>query len=237
MKSVSEQVPELLAFLYLRLNGFFTTGLVLQSEESGHADGDIDCLGIRFPFHDQREREVASDPLLGLGNSIDLLICEVKSSAPASFNKRLRTDLSTVDQMIRWCGFVPKEELKNAIQAVSDLLQEGVPKEMASKGVTIAGVRIRPLFLCPSCAIHESNDQWIIYGEQMIAYIAKCLDVSANREACSTQYSYDLWGRTLEPVVSYFKELPRGNSPSFKELRTHAVKHQTSELKRLGFKA
>jgi hypothetical protein len=222
-RKLSEQVPELLTLLYLRLNGFFATGLVLQSARKREADGDVDCLAIRFPFHDQAEREVDSDPLLLLGNTPELLICEVKSSVPCSFNKRLRTDLTTVNQLLRWCGFVPKEDVPKATTAVNALLQNEVTKKLAQAGVSYGGVRIRGLFSCPACAVDPAQDRWIIYGEQMLSYVNKCLDPRANRVRCSTQYSYELWGRSLEPVVQYFKKLPRGKDPTLAGLRAHVV--------------
>ena len=78
--------------LYLRLNGLFTSGLVLHSEVWGQDIGDVDCLAVWHPFHDQSEREVAPDPFLEMGGRRELLLCEVKSSAAAlSFNERLRT--------------------------------------------------------------------------------------------------------------------------------------------------
>lgn len=64
-------VPEALTTLYLRLNGCFTTGLVLHSEQWGEARGDIDCLAVWHPGHDQSEREVEPDPFLNFGTSTD----------------------------------------------------------------------------------------------------------------------------------------------------------------------
>lgn len=223
-RPISEQVPELLTSLYLRLNGFFATGLVLQSARRGQADGDVDCLGIRFPFHDQAEREVGSDPILSLANTPELLICEVKSSLPVSFNKRLRTDASTVNQVIRWCGFVPPGDLANATADLTALLQDGVSKRVAEAGISYGGVRIRALFACPSCPVDPLQDRWIVFGEQMLDYVNRCLDPRAKRRGCATQYSYDLWGRNLEPVIDYFKQLRRDQAPTFTDLRNHVVK-------------
>lgn len=74
-------LPEVVTTLYLRLNGFFTSGLVLHSEVWGQDNGDVDCVAVWHPFHDQSEREVAPDPFLELGARRELLLCEVKSSA------------------------------------------------------------------------------------------------------------------------------------------------------------
>jgi hypothetical protein len=45
-----------LAKLYLRLCGYFTTGLILHSARRGQNKGEIDCLAVRHPWHDQAAR-------------------------------------------------------------------------------------------------------------------------------------------------------------------------------------
>lgn len=102
-----DDVPEAVTTLYLRLNGFLTSGFIPHSAEGGKALGDIDCLALWNPFHDQSERGVSTDPFLELGKCQELLLCEVKSSIPSlSFNERLRTDPAAVNSLIRWSGLV-----------------------------------------------------------------------------------------------------------------------------------
>jgi hypothetical protein len=57
-------VHEILTMLYLRLNGYFTTGLILHSPERGQARTDIDCLAVHHPYHRQSERGVGTSDFL-----------------------------------------------------------------------------------------------------------------------------------------------------------------------------
>ena len=103
-----EDLAEADTTLYLRLNGCFTSGVVLHSELKGLAKSDIDRVVVWHPFHDQSEREVDPDPFLELGTRRELLLCEIKSPAPAlSFNEPLRTDRTALDAVMRWSGLVP----------------------------------------------------------------------------------------------------------------------------------
>lgn len=45
------EIHEALVVLYLRLNGYFTTGLVVQAPEWGQNRTEIDCLAVRHPNH------------------------------------------------------------------------------------------------------------------------------------------------------------------------------------------
>lgn len=106
MKKIApDDYPEVLPMLYLRLNGFFATGLILHSAKRGLDRGDVDCLAVRHPYHDQSERGVETDPFLAVGPQTEILICEVKSSPESlSFNKPLRTDPSVSRDALRWAG-------------------------------------------------------------------------------------------------------------------------------------
>ena len=120
-------LPEVITTLYLRLNGFFTSGLVLHSEVWGQDSGDVDCLAVWHPFHDQSEREVAPDPFLDLGARRELLVCEVKSSTGAlSFNERLRADPRAMDSALRWSGLIPPEQLKDTVDRLLPLPNHGI---------------------------------------------------------------------------------------------------------------
>lgn len=231
-KTLSEQVPEALTVLYLRLNGFMTSGLVLHSDVKGNTRGDVDCLAVRFPHHDQRERGVGSDKSLKLGALTECLICEVKSSIEGiSFNKPIREQDEAVDQMLRWLGFVEAKDLPTVTPSVRRLLQDGASAAVAQEGVTHRDVRIRAVFACPSCQFDENKqvDRWILYGDQMMRYIRECLVADAPRQDCATKYSCDIWGSYLEPLVDYFKTLPRKEEPSLKGLTVHVLKAWKAE--------
>jgi hypothetical protein len=213
-------LPELITTLYLRLNGFFTSGLVLHSEVWGQDNGDVDCLAVWHPFHDQSEREVAPDPFLELGVRRELLLCEVKSSTAAlSFNDRLRSAPRALDSALRWSGLIPSEQLKETVDRLLPLLQDGVSVDEVRAGVELDGVRIRALLCCPGCDSEPERPRWCIRGAAMLDYINRCLNPRAPREKCSTRYSFKLWGGFLAPLVEYVKSLPSDQPPSIADLR------------------
>jgi hypothetical protein len=213
-------LPEVVTTLYLRLNGFFTSGLVLHSEVWGQDNGDVDCVAVWHPFHDQSEREVAPDPFLELGARRELLLCEVKSSAPAlSFNERLRTDPRALDSALRWSGLIPPERLKETVDRLLPLLQDGATIDEVRAGVEVDGVRIRALLCCPGCDSEPEPPRWCVRGAAMLDYINRCLNPRAPREKCSTRYSFKLWGGFLAPLVEYVKSLPSDQPPSIADLR------------------
>lgn len=47
------EINEMLTALYLRLNGYFTTGLVVHSDEWGNVKTEADVVAIRMPHHSQ----------------------------------------------------------------------------------------------------------------------------------------------------------------------------------------
>ncbi|PYR18826.1 MAG: hypothetical protein DMF94_18490 [Acidobacteria bacterium] len=139
-------LPEAVTALYLRLNGFFTSGLVLHSETKGLAKSDIDCLAVWHPFHDQSEREVDTDPFLELGARRELLLCEIKSSnAALSFNEPLRTDPTALDSVLRWSGLVPPAQINETVERLLPHLQDGTTIDEVKAGIEVGDVRIRAL--------------------------------------------------------------------------------------------
>lgn len=210
--------------LYLRLNGFFTSGLVLHSHEKGRVRGDVDCLAIRHPFHDQAERGVNSDPFLELSAATELLICEVKSSPSAlSFNGRLKSDAAALNALLRWAGVVRPELINDVVRLLTPLLQDDVTWDAARTGVCTEGVRIRALLCCPNCPPGDSAGRWFIEGETLLNYVNSCLNPHVPRPSCSTSYPYELWGGYLEPLVMYFKRLPTATTPTFPDLRARVA--------------
>jgi len=225
-----DDVPEAVTTLYLRLNGFLTSGFILHSSKPGEALGDVDCLALWHPHHDQSERGVSPDSFLELGGRPDLLLCEVKSSLPSlSFNERLRTDPAGLNSLIRWSGLVLPSDVPDVVAKLQALIQEDTAPAEARAGFVYSGVRIRALLCCPGCPSEPPVDRWCILGDQMLDYINKCLNPHVPRPSCSPTYSYDLWGGYLEPVVRYFKALASSATPSFAELRARVVEGPPKE--------
>lgn len=127
------EVNEALAVLYLRLAGYFTTGLVVQAPEWGQNRTEIDCLAIRHPHHEQPERGVSPPPFLALRKGeVDLLVCEVKSLASElTFNERLRNDREVLGSVLRWAGVFSDGTVREMVERLLPLLQQGVPAQTA----------------------------------------------------------------------------------------------------------
>jgi len=216
----ADQIPEALLTLYLRLNGYFTTGLVVHSSQRGQNRAEIDCLAIRHPFHDQMERGVESHSFLSTSDQLaDLLLCEVKTSlAGLRFNDALRNDVEVVRTALRWSGLLPPTDVVRAADALLPLLQDRVTTQEGRSGVVIAAVRVRALLCCPSSSTEPKVDRWFLNGTELLGYVHRCLNPRTPRPSCSPRYSYELWGDQLEPLVRYFKELAADAEPTFHDV-------------------
>jgi hypothetical protein len=208
------RVTEDLATLYLRLNGYFTSGFILHSEEDGKQTTEIDCIAVRFPFSREPEREVPADGLLKPSASLtDVVICEVKRGGAAlQFNRALRSESDHFARVLRWIGRFEEDEIKELAPRV---LAAFTPRAIASADIPKVmckhDVRIRGFILAPerTVAARRRTDPFFIGGDAIFDYIWRCLCSSHRRERCSIVYDYSSWGH-LERIVRYFKE--RGRS-------------------------
>ena len=85
-------VQEALVALYLRLNGYFTTGFIVQSPTSGRVTAELDVLAVRLPNNAEPDRVIRGSPeLKRWDDGIDFIIAEVKSRGePFQFNLAAR---------------------------------------------------------------------------------------------------------------------------------------------------
>jgi hypothetical protein len=146
------EVQELLVTLYLRLNGYFTSGFIVHSPRKAKTRTEIDVLGVRFPMNAEPEREVAAaeelDPSKWL---IDLVIAEVKSEGrDLQFNEALRNSPPSVASVLRWVGLYEEHEVQTLAQKLAVCL---APENASSqRPPTIDGprnTRIRGLLFSP----------------------------------------------------------------------------------------
>lgn len=217
------EVNEALVTLYLRLNGYFTTGLVVQSPQWGQARTEIDCFAVRFPYHSQPDRGVPSAPFLALRpRLIDILICEVKSlPAEAAFNQRLRKEPAALEYALGWGGFFAKKAVPKVARELQPLLQHAVTRTQARRGVLHAGVRVRGLLSCPPASEGDLPDRWCLVGTEILRFTHECFNPPAPRDACSTRYNFNLWGGHLAPMVQYFKGLASTETPTLDGVYKH----------------
>lgn len=214
-------VNEALATLYLRLNGYFTTGLILHSSEWGQSRTEIDCVAIRQPHHTQPERGLESSPFLQVrGGELDLIICEVKSNPKeVKFNDRIRSDYEARCALLRWAGIFDESKVPSVAERLRPLLETDIGPEEACVGILEGSCRVRPLLCCPPCPESERAGRWWLIGSELFCFAKECLSPSARRSACSTRYDFQLWGYALSPIVEYFKN--RGGDSDLDDLYRH----------------
>lgn len=215
-------IHEALAILYLRLNGYLTTGFIAHSGRSGETLGEIDCLAIRHPYHSQPQREIESSKFLNLRpKEVDVIICEVKSSiAGLRFNESLHEALPIV---LSWAGLFTEEQVCRVVKDLLLQMKCNDPAVQMCNGVVEHGCRVRLLLCCPPCKEDEEINRWCLRGPEMLHYIATCLKPQEPRQQCSTRYDFGQWTYALSPLVTYFKCLQKSDSPSLEGLYRHIL--------------
>lgn len=198
-------INEALATLYLRLNGYFTTGLILHSPEWGEARTETDCLAIRHPDHCQPERGVETAEFLAIQKGeVDLIVCEAKSvPEQIAFNEPLRTDPEAV--RARWAGVFDERQVSSVAERLQPLFSDGVEAARSRSGVVEGRYRIRGLLCCPPASEEDCKGRWCLVGSEICRFVNECFNPSVRRDACSTRYNFQQWGYALAPIVQYFK--------------------------------
>ena len=117
------QIQEQLVRLYLRLNGYLSSGYIIHSDEHGNINSETDVLAVRFPNNCEPERNVPPDAILHTSDThTDFLVCEVKSHGKSpQFNSPLKNNTENMHKILRWLGaLTPNEVLTHGekIQAI-----------------------------------------------------------------------------------------------------------------------
>lgn len=218
------RLQERLVALYLRLNGFFQTGLIVHSEEHGNNRTEIDRIAVRFPHHRQDDRQVDFCEKLGKpGAATELLIVEVKNGTPV-FNPALhdasRNPASNLEKILSWAGLFDSSEMENITSSLITSLRN------SKNGVyepVHAGTAENQINVQPISVSFEGREDFInaggIVGQDVIDYIWQCLCPGERRPTCSTTYAFNNWGYEYEDLVTFFKE--RDANPSIEEVYIH----------------
>ena len=205
-------MQEKIAKLYLRLNGYFLTSLIIHSSEKGKNATQIDAIGVRFPFHEQKDREIkCSEKLMIPTDKTDIIICEVKDTrCKPKFNDALITSNEALQKLFEWIGVIKGDEIVTA----KDTFKKNGKFETD-------GLQIRPIIFSFNDNINE--DILTITGSDTFSYIKGCLIPSNPRDACSTTYPYEsCWGDEYESIIRYFKDKnKKGEMVSLEDLYTH----------------
>lgn len=216
------RVAEDLATLYLRLNGYFTTGFILHSPGHGEIHTEIDCIGVRFPHSKEKEREIGPDPFLQPSPSrIDVVLCEVKlREQKLQFNEALRREKERFERVLRWIGLFTEPQVRElAPQVMAALTPSNVTCSTAPEVIVGRKARIRGLVFSPerNSSRRRFNQPFFVGGDAMFEYISKCLCPAAPRPNCATVYDFTRWGH-LEPAVRYFKQREADSPGTIKDL-------------------
>lgn len=212
-------MQEALVTLYLRLNGYFTSGFIVHSPILGRSRTEVDALATRFPHNAEPERGVQiADELDGSDEHVDFIIGEVKSRGQKlQFNEGLRAP-EPVGSVLRWWGFFTEEEVGALTGPVVNLLAPLPGARSAPTVVGPRGARVRALLFSPERSSRRDSQSWFIPGPPMFAHIWRCFRPPVPRSSCSTTYDFGLWGSELEPIVRYFKDKGRQSAGTFAEL-------------------
>lgn len=230
-KSVDEKVKitrgqlfEQLTRLYLRLNGFFTSGFIPHSEENGCVITEVDFLAVRFRHHSENERIEPDDPFLSLSTQyLEFAICEVKSRGQQlHFNDRLYNSEKAVASVLHWAGIFPSETVPRLTEQVRNLLTPSANPSPIIPCLEVGPqVRIRALLFSPErMNAPRPNQPWFVCGETMLGHIGRCLCPSLPRESCATNYGPTQWA-DLAYLVAYFKNHAPDQQISLKGLLAH----------------
>lgn len=201
------KIQEKLVTLYMRLNGYFTSGHIVHSPERDQLKSEIDLIGVRFPNHKQIDRGVPSDPNLQTSDDwIDFVICEVKSKGKSKRNNYSLENIDTLEKIILWFGGLSEKSTNETSQNILDEINK--KEAHPNKPITVETgekIRIRLILFGPENNKKRSNQNFFITGPQIIEYISNCLLPNAERENCATRYDYTSWG-DFEEIIRIFKE-------------------------------
>lgn len=195
--------------LYLRLNGYFTTGFIVHSLDKGDVETEVDIMGIRFPFNEQLERKVANSAYLHIPDNIDIIIGEVKMRKTAlQFNEPIRIHDNREEnwrKMLKWIGLFNADEVEMLIPYLVALVQtneKSTPDEFLNH--THEGrygkITLRPMLFAPDRPEPRPNQPRYVHGQEMMDFIWQCLNPEELREHCATDYSVDVWGDFMDIV-------------------------------------
>ena len=182
-------IQEQLATLYLRLNGYFTTGYIIHSDKKEIA-GEVDIIALRFPLHKQDDTEHNSSEFLELSTNIDIIIAEAKSfGQPLQFNdciKRQNT-LEPLQKLLLWTGVFKNETINDIAIEINTLVQTKENSQLKTFRSTniietnFGNVTIRPILFSPERLNINNTDKFINWTE-LNDFIWLCLCPSETRE-------------------------------------------------------
>ena len=224
-------IQENLAKLYLRLNGYLSSGFIIHSDEK-KIDGEIDLMAVRFPFHSQNYTEHNSSSFLEVPENIDFIIAEVKSHGKQlKFNPALlnQNNIDPWLQILHWIGLIQLENVIPIAKELSKLVQPVENSHLVNfKSIEIetnfGKVSIRPILFSPESIDINNADKFINWTE-INDFLWLCLCPNLERVECGTRYDFTAWGNELYEIVKAYKERQKNQSKfkNIKELYTDII--------------
>lgn len=214
MKENTNKHYENLFKLYLRLNGYFVTNLIIHSKEKGNLKSEIDVVAIRFPFHKQEDRQVETSCFLECENdAIEVLIADCKNVNNCNnvkFNDSLRKYDDSIKKLISWIGF--NEDISNDfVTQFREHLNSHNINHIAfaqfKEQLPLAKFNFKFTFFCPSLPEWNNSRKGYkyIHFDEVIDFIWKCLNKTEEIESCSKTYNYKNWNE-FKPYILIFKQ-------------------------------
>lgn len=206
-------IQEQLATLYLRLNGYFTTGYIIHSDEK-KIEGELDILAVRFPLHKQDDTEHNSSKYLELAENIDVIIAEVKSKGqPLQFNDCLKqqNSLEPLQKLLFWIGVLEDDKIDQIATEINTLVQTKENSQQKTfRSTQIIATRfgnlaIRPILFSPERININNTDKFINWTE-LNDFIWLCLCPAEPRMKCGTRYDFTAWGQGFNEIIKVYKD-------------------------------
>lgn len=204
---------ELLSKLYLRLNGFLVSNLIIHSSDYGNSNTEIDIIAIRLPFHNQEDRKIHSSKFLDLKDGlIEILIADVKNKNDVNkvkFNDGLRKKEDSILKLLQWIGCYP-EITEEKINEFKSFLNQHKSKgdtsfKQFSEKLSYGNFNFKFTFFCPQLEQWTTNGYKYIHFEEVSNYIWTCLNNQEEVDSCSRKYDYEGWNEFKDYVI-FFKD-------------------------------
>lgn len=214
-------VQETLASLYLRLNGYLISGFIVHARD--RVTTEMDVLAVRFPRHQEPEREVQCCQHLAIpSNQIDFIVGEVKGGeGTVNFNVRFRANPGAIKTVLRRFGAFDEPEIARVTSAVPALLDSanlrrapGFPElDVAVPGALGPGAaKLRFIPFATEQERRNGQGRPYLFADDLLDFVWLCFRPEQRRPLCDDRYNYELWGQQFTAIVQHLKD-PNRHTP------------------------
>jgi hypothetical protein len=223
----TSELEEKLSHLFLRLNGYFVSGLIIHSKRSKEIAAEIDLVAVRFKNHEQLDRDIGFCEALDIPqkSDLDVLIIEVKGGNPSSykFNSSILNNDDRRKKLLSWVGIFDIAHLDKVNTQLKVAMKSSTQKGLNSKFQEVSyksnekTTSLRPIIFGFSTA--DFGKRNILSGTEIFDYCEKCFCPVGVRNECATDYvSTHCWGLEFRDIVKYFKNSNKRSLRGLKDL-------------------